>query len=78
MADKKIPELAELTTSNDDMQFIVDDNGASKRIKNSNVKESASDVLTKIKTVDGTGSGLDADTIQSVAPENLSLNGGYF
>jgi hypothetical protein len=40
--------------------------------------ETASDLLTKLKTVDGVGSGLDADTIQNQTPNNLSLNGGYF
>jgi len=78
MPDRKLNVLTELTTANDDMQFLVDDDGVSKRIKHLNFRESSSSILTKIKTVDGTGSGLDADTIQSVAPENLSLNGGYF
>jgi len=34
----------------------------------------AADVLTKIKTVDGTGSGLDADTIDGLEPSALSVS----
>lgn len=38
----------------------------------------ASSILTQILTVDGSGSGLDADTIDGVEPANLSLDGGNF
>lgn len=36
----------------------------------------ASDVLTKIKTVDGTGSGLDADTVRGVNPVTIAAPPG--
>jgi hypothetical protein len=78
MPDRKLDVLTELITANDDMQFLVDDNGVSKRIRHLNFRESASSILTKIKTVDGTGSGLDADTLQATQPTDLSLDGGYF
>jgi len=38
----------------------------------------SAEILTGLKTVDGAGSGLDADTIDSVQPEDLTMNGGYF
>lgn len=81
MADNHpISGLQELLEQNDDMEFLVNDNGVSKRIKSGNLQTTGSgnDLLTKIKTVDGVGSGLDADTLQSISPENLPLNGGYF
>jgi hypothetical protein len=80
MADSAISGLPELTTPKDEMEFVINDNGISKRIKNANMAttETASDLLTKLKTVDGVGSGLDADTIQNQTPDTLSLNGGYF
>ena len=80
MADSAISGLAELTTPKDEMEFVINDNGISKRIKNANMatNETAIELLAKLKTVDGSGSGLDADTIQNQTPDNLSLNGGYF
>jgi hypothetical protein len=83
MADSAISGLPELTTPTDDIEFIINDNGINKRIKNTNMSaasgaETPSGLLTKLKTVDGVGSGLDADTIQNQTPNNLSLNGGYF
>jgi hypothetical protein len=80
MADSAISGLPELTTPIDEMEFVINDNGINKRIKNANMatNETASELLTKLKTVDGVGSGLDADTIQNQTPDTLSLNGGYF
>jgi hypothetical protein len=80
MADSAISGLAELTTPKDEMEFVINDNGISKRIKNANMAtaDTASELLAKLKTVDGAGSGLDADTIQNQTTTNLSLNGGYF
>jgi len=83
MADSAISGLPELTIPTDDIEFVINDNGINKRIKNTNMSassgaETASGLLTKLKTVDGVGSGLDADTIQNQTPDNLSLNGGYF
>jgi hypothetical protein len=82
MADSAISGLPELTTPTDDIEFVINDNGINKRIKNTNMSAAsggtASGLLTKLKTVDGVGSGLDADTIQNQTPNNLSLNGGYF
>jgi hypothetical protein len=80
MADRRISDLPSLSTANDSMQFIVNDGGTSRRISHLNFKnsETASSLLAKIKTVDGVGSGLDADTLQSTAPADLSLDGGYF
>lgn len=78
MPDRKLTQLSELTTANDAMQFLVDDNGVSKRITHLNFRENAADILTKIKTVDGANSGLDADTLQATKPDDLLINGGYF
>lgn len=81
MPDRKLTALTELTTANDSMQFLIDDNGVSKRITHLNFKGaamSASELLTKIKTVDGANSGLDADTLQSTQPADLAINGGFF
>ncbi len=80
MPDRKLTALTELTTPNDAMEFLIDDNGVSKRITHLNFKNSltAAEILTKIKTVDGSGSGLDADTLRSVQPADLTLDGGFF
>ena len=79
MADSAISGLPELTTPKNEMEFVINDNGISKRIKNANMAtETASELLAKLKTVDGADSGLDADTIHNQSPDELSLNGGYF
>jgi hypothetical protein len=78
MTNQFLTQLDPLTTPNDDMEFLVDVGGVSKRITHLNFKLTPSEILTKIKTVDGVGSGLDADTLQAVTPSNLSLDGGYF
>ena len=80
MADSAISGLPELTTPKNEMEFVINDNGISKRIKNANMTttETASELLAKLKTVDGADSGLDADTIHNQTPDELSLNGGYF
>jgi hypothetical protein len=80
MADSAISGLAELTTPKDEMEFVINDNGINKRIKNANMAtaDTAIELLAKLKTVDGLGSGLDSDTIHNTTPDNFSLNGGYF
>lgn len=65
MADIKVSQLSEATSiAGTDLIMVVQD-GVSKKasISLTTNAQAASDILTKIKTVDGAGSGLDADLL---------------